>query len=97
MMVSIFPINDLPVELVLDVFKSLSSMADVNHLAATSRYYYNICKSNERTICRTVLQRNVLCYDLASELAKTIVLQEEGYPEEHMPVVNANSDFSRAA
>lgn len=68
-----FSLGKLPVELVIEVFKSLGSIADVAHLAATSRNLYLIWKSQEHQLRSLVLHRTIKFYDLNDELASGIV------------------------
>ena len=66
-------INELPVELVVDIFKSLNIIADATHLASTSKAFRAIWELNASAICGTVLQRHIPSYDQARELATAII------------------------
>jgi hypothetical protein len=72
------PIKSLPVELITEIFVSLDSIADVTHLAETSKFFSNIWKLHAVTICGIILPRKIPSYEKVSELAVAVIRQKMG-------------------
>ena len=72
-MASFAPINGLPVELLIEVFKSLNSIPDVVHLGSTSRLFYNIWQSFAHIIHNVILPRSIPAYEQVQALGMTVI------------------------
>lgn len=70
------PIKRLPVELITEVFETLDDIADVAHLARTSRFFSDIWKLHAVTICRAILPRMIPSYEKVNELADALIQQD---------------------
>lgn len=72
-MASFAPINGLPVELLLTVFKFLDNIADVVHLGSTSRHLHNIWQSSAHAIHDVVLPRSTPAYEQVQALGIAVI------------------------
>ncbi len=72
------PINRLPVELITEIFESLNEIADITHLAETSKFFSDIWKLYAVTICEVILPRMIPSYEKVSELAVAVIRQKMG-------------------
>lgn len=70
------PIKRLPVELITEVFEFLDDIADVAHLARTSKLFSDIWKLHAVTICGVVLPRKIPFYEKVNELADAVIQQK---------------------
>lgn len=73
------PIRRLPVELITEIFGSLDSIADVTHLARTSKFFRDIWNLHTVTICGAILPCKIASYEQVSELAIAVIRQKLGH------------------
>ena len=59
---------DMPPELVLEIYKSMDTIAAATALSKTSRYFHNISTASFPSICVAIIGRSIACFDQACEL-----------------------------
>lgn len=67
-MTSSASLSQLPLELLILVFQSLSDFSAVSALSRTSRQIYNVWQTNTDPICETLLARTTVCLEQARGL-----------------------------
>lgn len=73
-------LTDLAPELIIQIFKSSDSFADLTSLSSVSRKLFIIWKTNDNAICEAVLPRAVPCYEQIQEL---LAARERAERDEH--------------
>ena len=74
------PITTLPTELLVELYKSLDHMNDVNHLSRALPRFHEVWCQHTVTISDAVLSREIESYDHACELAK---IQQKFFERDH--------------